>query len=169
MELLPEINARIATRKFKPDPISKEAVESILEAGRLAPSAKNRQAWRFIVIQNPDLRMTIQDAAFGQEYIGSAPCTFAVCTTNVDYKMPNGQLSYPVDLGIAGAFMCLQATSLGLGSCFVTIFDEQQVKTALSVPYSMRVVILLTVGFADEQPERAPRFPLSRIVSYDHW
>jgi nitroreductase len=83
--------------------------------------------------------------------------------------MPNGQLSYPVDLGIACSFMMLQAVHEDLGTCVVTTFKEQEVKSLLTVPYSMRVVMLLVVGHAAEQAERARRMAMSRIVSYDHW
>ena len=169
MELLPEIQKRISIRKFTDAPVQKQQVDRILEAGRLAPSAKNRQAWRFIVIRNPERRKEMETACFGQEYVGQAPVLIAVCTTNIDYKMPNGLSSYPVDLGIAGAFMMLQATHEGLGSCAVTTFDEAEVKALLSVPHLMRIVLLLAIGHADEQPDRARRFPLNRIVSYEHW
>lgn len=169
MALLPEIERRASVRNFTDEPISKEQLDRVLEAGRLAPSAKNRQAWRFVVMEKPELRERVQEAAFGQEYVGQAPVIIALCTTNVEYKMPNGQLSYPVDLGIAGSFMMLQAVHEGLGTCPVTTFREQDVKTLLTVPYSMRIVMLLLLGHPAERPERARRMAMSRIVSYDHW
>lgn len=169
MELLPEIKNRISIREYTSEPLTKAQIERILEAGRLAPSAKNRQAWRFIVVQDGSLRERLQTACFGQEYVGSAPAVIACCTTNVEYKMPNGQLSYPIDISIATSFMMLQAVRENLGTCVITTFDEQDVRVALSVPYSMRVVLLLLVGHPAAQPERAQRLPLRRISSYDHW
>ena len=169
MDLLPEIQSRISIRNFSDTPVQKEQLDRILEAGRLAPSAKNRQTWRFIVVRNPDLRAKMEVACFGQEYVGQAPVIIALCTTNIDYKMPNGQLSYPVDLGIAASFMMLQATHEELGSCAIATFDEAEVKALLSVPYSMRVVLLLLIGHPNEQPDREHRFPIGRIVAYDHW
>ena len=169
MALLPEIEKRASVRSFTEEPVSQEQLDAVLEAGRLAPSAKNRQAWRFIVIENPELRRKVQDAAFGQDYVGQAPAVIALCTTNVEYKMPNGQLSYPVDMGIACSFMMLQAVHEGLGTCVVTTFKEQEVKTLLTVPYSMRIVMLLLVGHPAGPAERARRMSSSRIVSYDHW
>jgi nitroreductase len=169
MALLPEIEKRASVRSFTEEPVTQEQLDAVLEAGRLAPSAKNRQAWRFVVIENPELRTRVQDAAFGQDYVGQAPVIIALCTTNVEYKMPNGQLSYPVDMGIACSFMMLQAVHEGLGTCVVTTFKEQEVKTLLTVPYSMRIVMLLLVGHPAEPTERARRMSASRIVSYDHW
>ncbi len=169
MALLPEIDNRASVRSFTDESVSEGQLTRILEAGRVAPSAKNRQAWRFVVIQRPDMRRRVQEAAFGQEYVGQAPVVIALCTTNVEYKMPNGQLSYPVDLGIACSFMMLQAVHEDLGTCVVTTFEEQDVKSLLTVPYQMRVVMLLAVGHPAEPAVRADRLPFDRVVSYDHW
>ena len=69
MALLPEIENRVSVRSFTDEAVSAEQLERVLDAGRRAPSAKNRQAWRFVVVQKPDLRERIRDAAFGQEYV----------------------------------------------------------------------------------------------------
>jgi nitroreductase len=169
MALLPIIEKRRSIRRFKPSPVEKSKLDRILEAGRLAPSAKNRQEWRFVVIQKESLRQEIREAAFGDEKVGQAPVILALCTTNIEYIMPNGQLSYPIDLAFAAAFMALQAESEGLGTCCHTTFDEQMVRDLITVPYSMRVVLLLLVGYPEEIPEPVPRKPLRRIVAYDHW
>lgn len=169
MDILPEILTRRTIRKYKSDPIEKDKLDRILEAGRLAPSAKNRQEWRFIVIQREDHRQKIKEAAFGQEYAGDAPAVIAACTTNIDYRMPNGQYSYPIDITWAVSFMLLQAVREGLGTCCLTTFDEQEVKDLLSVPYSMKVVALLLIGYPKTIPEPVQRKPLTQIVSYDHW
>lgn len=146
-----------------------ECVERILQAGRLAPSAKNRQEWRFIVVNRHDLREKLASASFGAEQIETASAVVAVCTTNVDYRMPNGQLSFPVDLGIAAAFMMLQATHEGVESCAMTTFDEQEVQDLLSIPHAMRVVVMLAFGYTDQQVPPQSRKPLSDIVAYNHW
>jgi nitroreductase len=169
MSVLPEIENWKSVRDFTDEAVSQEQLERVLEAGRLAPSAKNRQAWRFIVVQDRESREKIESACFGQEYVGKAPVIIALCTTNVEYKMPNGQLSYPIDLGIAGSFMMLQAGHEELGSCMITTFREDDVKSLLTVPYTMRVVMLLLVGHPADDSERASRLPLDRVVAYDHW
>ena len=169
MTILSEILERRSIAGFKPSPVSAAKLERVLEAGRLAPSAKNRQEWRFVVVQKKDLREKVQEAAFGEEKVGQAPVIIALCTTNVEYRMPNGQLSYPVDLGIAAGFMSLQAVREGLGTCLLGTYDEAAVKQLISVPYSMKVVLLLLLGHPAEVPEAHPRKPLRSIVSYDHW
>lgn len=169
MELLSEIANRRSIRNFTDQPIDKETLDRVLEAGRRAPSAKNRQAWRFILVTDDATRSRIKEAAFHEDYIQQAPAIIALCTTNIDYQMPNGQLSYPVDLSFAGAFMMLQAEHEGLGSCAVTTFREADVKSILTVPYRMRVVLLLLLGHPAEQPELGRRFPFRRVVGYEHW
>jgi len=169
MTILSEILERRSIAGFKPSPVSAAKLERVLEAGRLSPSAKNRQEWRFVVVQKKDLREKLQEAAFGEEKVGQAPVIIALCTTNIEYRMPNGQLSYPVDLGIAAGFMSLQAVREGLGTCLLGTYDEAAVKQLISVPYSMKVVLLLLLGHPAELPEAHARKPLRSIVSYDHW
>jgi nitroreductase len=169
MDVLPEILNRRSVRSFLPEPIEKDAIERILEAGRLAPSAKNRQEWRFVVVQKKDVKEKIKEAAFGQECVGQAAAIVAVCTTNIDYRMPNGQLAYPMDLAFAASFMMLQAVHEGLATCCMTTFDEQEVREILTAPFSMRVVLLLLVGRAESEPEPTPRKSLKQVSSRDHW
>lgn len=169
MELLPEIADRQSTREFLDRPIEQEKVQRILEAGRIAPSAKNRQPWRFIVLNDKQLIQKIKVAAFNQEHVGQAPVVIALCSTNIDYRMPNGQYSYPIDITFAGAFMLLQAQHEGLGSCVVTTYDESEVKELLTVPYSMKVVMLLLIGYAGRHPMKDQRKSLARISAYNHW
>lgn len=170
MDLLPEIRNRASTRSFLDKPLEKDVLDRILEAGRLSPSAKNRQPWRFIVIKDQQLRMKVKELAYGEDWVAQAPAIIAICTTNIDYKMPNGQLAYPVDLSFAAAFMALQAEHEGLGCCVNTTFREDELKDLLTVPHSMRVVMLLIIGHPAEKKESSPvRLSKGRIVSVDHW
>ena len=170
MEVMPEIKNRSSVRSFLDQPIDKAILDRILEAGRLAPSAKNRQPWRFILIKDKSMRAKICEAAYGEEWIAQAPALIAICTTNIDYKMPNGILAYPVDLSFAASFMALQAEHEGLGCCINTTFQEQEVKDLLTVPHSMRVVVLLILGHpADKKESTSVRLASSRVVSVDHW
>lgn len=169
MGLLPQIDNRQSAKSFIDRPVDKEELERILEAGRRAPSAKNRQPWRFIVVDNVDVHKRLESAAFGQEHVAQAPIIIAACTTNIDYRMPNGQMSYPIDVAVAVSFMMIQAEAEGLGSCVVTTFDEQEVKDILTVPHKMRIVMLLLVGHPGEYALPTQRKAMHRVVSYNHW
>ena len=169
MSLLPHIANRVSIMHFRDDAVPPASLTAITEAGRLAPSAKNRQPWRFIVIQDRNVRERIRDAAYGEDHVASAPVIIAACSTNIDYRMPNGQHSYPIDIATAVSFMMIQAEEEQLGSCIVTTYDETLIKEALSVPYSMRVVMLLAIGRPEIRPIRPERRPADQIIAYNHW
>ncbi len=169
MHVIDEIKEWVSIKSYKEDPVEEDVLERILTAGVRAPSAKNRQPWRFVVCRDPAVRNQIKEAAFGQDHVGQAPVVIAACTTNIEYKMPNGQLSYPVDLSMAVSFMMIQSRAEKLGSCVVTTFDEAELKDILSIPYSMRIVMLLLLGYPAEIPMKSTRKSLSRVVGWEHW
>ena len=74
-----------------------------------------------------------------------------------------------INVSFAVSFMILQAVHEGLGTCCITTYDEQAVKEILTVPHAMKVVILIGIGFANEEPDPTPRKPIKKIVSYNHW
>ncbi len=169
MEVIDEIRNWVSIKKYKDDKIEPEILERILDAGVRAPSAKNRQPWRFIACTEDSVRNKITSAAYGQDHVGSAPVIIAACTTNTEYKMPNGQISYPIDISMAVSFMMIQARAENLGTCIVTTYDEAEIKDILSVPYSMRVVMLLLAGYPDENPILTKRKLKSRVIAHEHW
>lgn len=169
MELIPAIAERSSILNFSSKAIEQDKLKRILDAGRRAPSAKNRQPWRFIVIQEESLRKKMEEAAFGQEHVGQAPTIVAACTTNIDYTMPNGQIAYPIDIAFSVAFMTVQAQAEEVGSCVITTYNEADVKDALSIPFSMRVVLLLLLGYPAEKPFPTTRKSYDRVVSFNHW
>jgi len=169
MQILDEIKNWVTIKKYLSKSIEPDIVERILEAGVRAPSAKNRQPWRFIACTEQEVKSKITDASYGQDHVGSAPVIIAACTTNVEYKMPNGQNSYPIDISMAVAFMMIQARAEKLGACVVTTYNEAEIKDILSVPYSMRVVMLLLLGYPDENPILTKRKLKSRVISHEHW
>jgi nitroreductase len=169
MDILKEIRNRFTARSFDGSSVDPEALDRVLEAGRLAPSAKNRQAWRFVAVSRDTGRQKLADACYGDPRLTDAASVIAACTTNINYKMPNGQASYPLDIGIAVSFMMLQAEKEGLGTAILSTYDEQAVKDLLTVPHAMRVVLLMAVGHTTEKQTYRDRLPKDRVISYDHW
>lgn len=169
MEVMKEIKDRFTPRHFDGRPIPRDVTDRILEAGRLAPSAKNRQAWRFISIEEEVKKKLLQDHCFGDERVGNAGAVVAACTTNIEYRMPNGQQSYPIDLAIAVSFMMIQAEHDDVSSAVLTTYDESAVKDLLTVPQAMRVVMLLLLGYTEDRKRPSDRLPAARIISYNHW
>jgi nitroreductase len=169
MAILACILQRCSVRSYQDRPVEKEKLEAVLEAARLAPSAKNMQEWRFVVVQDADTRKRLCAAANNQAFVGEAPVVIACCTAIPDYVMRCGQLAYPIDVAIAVEHMALQAADLGLGTCWVGSFYEDQVKSLLGIPAGARVVQLLALGYPADAPHGKNRLALSRIVSYGRW
>jgi nitroreductase len=169
MKILPCITKRYSVRSYLPKPVENEKLKAVLEAARLAPSAKNFQEWRFVVVQDAETRKKLMVAANNQSFVGEAPVVIACSAVNTNYVMRGGQLTYPIDVAIAVDHMTLQAVEEGLGSCWIGSFYEEQVKKILGIPEQARVVALLTLGYpADKQPERR-RKAIDQITCYEKW
>lgn len=169
MALLTQIQKRYSVRSYQPRPVEKEKLLAVLEAARLAPSAKNFQEWRFVVVQEQGTRQKLMAAANNQAFVGEAPVVIACCATNVDHVMRCGQLSYPIDLAIAIDHMTLQAVEEGLGTCWVGSFYEDQVKTVLGIPKGIRVVELLALGYPKDRSRPKNRLLLDEITCFEKW
>ncbi len=169
MDILAFIRDRFTAKSFDGKAVDNSILDRILEAGRLAPSAKNRQAWRFVAVRREEMKKSLAEACYGDERVLNAGCVIAACTTNIHYTMPNGQPSYPLDLGFAVSYMALQAQCEGLGTALLATYDEDSVKKLLTVPYAMRVVLLLAIGHTSDTPPYKDRLPKDRVISYDHW
>lgn len=167
--ILEAIKKRQSVRSYQDKEIPKEMLQEILEAGRLAPSAKNTQSWKFIVVKDKELRKKLVPACKNQKFVGEAPVVIAGCGTNTEYIMSNGEHSYPIDLAIALDHMSLQAASLGLGTCWLGAFYQDQVKEILGIPKEVRVVALMTVGYPKKLETKTGRKPLSEIVCYNKY
>jgi len=169
MAVLKQIQQRYSVRSYHKRPVEKEKLETILQAARLAPSAKNMQEWRFIVVQDADTRKKLCVAANNQVFVGEAPVIIVCCSAISDYVMRCGQLTYPIDVAIAMEHMALQAVEEGLGTCWVGSFYEDQVKAVLNIPAPVRVVELMAMGYPADALHAKSRLPLEQIVCYERW
>ncbi|AET63676.1 nitroreductase family protein [Methanothrix harundinacea] len=169
MDLAEAIKKRRSIRKYLTRKVENDKLDRVLEAGRLAPSAKNLQEWRFVVVRDEGRRKRLAEAAKGQTFVGEAPVVIAACATVTDYVMTCGQLTYPIDLAIAVEHMVLTAAAEGLGTCWIGAFYEEEVKKILNIPPEVRVVALLPLGYPDESPHPRPRKEIGEIVAFESW
>jgi nitroreductase len=145
MDVFEAIQARTSTRAYQTKPVPTETLKKILEAARLAPSAKNLQPWHFIVVTDKEKRKELSKGVFAG-FLAKAPVVVVACG---DAKAsPDWCL---VDVAIAVENMVLAATAEGLGTCWVGSFDENRVKGLLKIPDNLKVVILLAVGYARDK------------------
>jgi len=167
--LLQIMKKRKSIRGFKDIEIEKEKLDYILEAFRVAPSAKNLQPWKLIVINDKKIIEELVPACKNQYFIAEAPIVIAACAFEEEaYGIMGSYLnSYPVDIGIAFEHLILAATEQGLGTCWIGAFFEDEVKKVLDVPEKVRVVALTPVGYPNDNGRDKPRKNLEEIVSYN--
>ncbi len=174
MSVLDVIKLRKSVRAYRQDKdLSTEDLAKILESARLAPSARNLQEWKFVVVKNKETLKDLVPACKDQKFVGTCSCAVVACSADTDYIMSCGQPAYTVDLSIAVSHMTLMAAELGIGSCWLGAFYEDKVKAVLEIPSKVRVVAILTLGYpaGKELSEivTTPRKPIEELVRYDKW
>lgn len=169
MDVFEAIERRFSCRSYKDTPIERQKLERLLDAARLAPSAKNFQDWRFVVVTEPALKAELAAAANDQKFVKNCGAVIVACSVS-DYVMSCGQGIAPIDVSIALEHIALEAVELGLGTCWIGAFVPSQVKRILGIPAVAQIIDLMTVGYpADRQPGRTKRQPIEQIASFERW
>jgi nitroreductase len=171
MEVYEAIRARHSVRSYQDRLVEPEKLARVLEAARLAPSARNDQEWRFVVVGDPARRKALATEASTQAFMLEAPLIIAACAQTDGRVMRCGQLAYPIDVAIALDHLTLAAAAEGLGTCWIGSFDPAQVRRILGIPPEVQVVELMLLGYPREtgaRPEKN-RLPLDRIVRRETW
>lgn len=172
VEVLEIIKKRRSIRKYKTKPVENEKINKVLEAARLAPSANNQQPWHFILVTKPEAKESLR-AAFKPErqWLMQAPAIIVACADpKKAWKRNDGEEYWKVDAAIAMQNLVLAATELGLGTCWIAVFNEKAVKKALNIPKHIRVVAMTPLGYPDE--DKGPvtdRKTLNEIVHFEKW
>ncbi|MGQ9478716.1 MAG: nitroreductase family protein [Thermoproteota archaeon] len=177
MEVFEAIETRRSIRVFQDKPVKGEKLMKILEAARLAPSAGNRQPWRFIVVTNPKVRDEIRIA---KERIMRPPPgrkgpLYSASVVIVGCALPDesfpGTDFWKIDIAIALQNLVLAAWEQGLGTCWIGVFhDEEEIKKVLGIPKEARIVAMVAVGYpAEEKGPVTDRKPIEEIIRYNHW
>ena len=159
--------SRCSTRAYKAGPGPEADIFTVLEAARLAPSASNKQPWHFIVVRDPERRAELTRIAGGQRFVGEAPVVIAAVALDPARVMTCGVPSYAVDLAIAVDHMTLAAEDLGLGTCWIGLFDQDEARQILEVPEDKTIVTLLPMGYPAAAPKPKSRKELGEIYSWE--
>lgn len=163
------IRARRSVRGYKPDPVGKDILLRVLDAGRIAPTACNLQAFSLIVVTEPETRRRMR-AVYGSDWFCKAPVIVVGCVEPAKaWKRRDGWNSAEVDLAIVMDHIILAATEEGLGTCWVCAFDEAKTKEILDIPPQVHVVAMTPLGYPDENPRPVGRKPLEQVVRLEHW
>lgn len=154
---------RYSERRFASDPIEREKLEQILEAGRLAPTAHNRQPQRILVVQTPE----------GLEKIDRCTeCRFGAPVVLVLAYDMTASSHHPdvvdfgiVDTSIVGTHMMLAAADLGIHSCWVGLIDPSELRRQFDIPRSYRILSVMPLGYPSERSHPAPLHARSKDIS----
>ena len=171
MDVYEAIRVRKSVREFTAKRVPKAVLTRLLDAARRAPSACNRQEWRFIVVQDAATRSRLAEAACNQTFVGQAPVVLVCCAETDEHVMRCGHPCYPIDVAIAMDHLTLCAAAEGLGTCWIGAFDEAAVKKICGIPPAgVRVVELLPLGYpAKPGPIDKVRLALAEIVRQERW
>ena len=170
MDVFEAIAVRKSVRAFLDKPVEDDILERILDAARCAPSARNAQEWRFVVVRDRAVRERIASEAARQPFIGTAGILLACCAVTDGRIMRCGQPAYPIDVAIAMDHLSLAAAALGLGTCWIGSFDEELVRQILGIDAGVRVVQLMPLGWpVDPSPVPKSRLGLEQIVHGERW
>jgi len=176
MDVFDAIYERRSIREFKTTPVDQKSLDTILEAGRLAPSWGNTQTRRFVIIQDDTIKTQLADSTTqpdsrNNKVLKQAPVVIATCSKLNRAGWREGKPTtdkegywFMFDAGIALENMVLAAQELGVGTLYIGGFNAKTAGSILDVPEGYSCVILLAVGYPDEQPEAKPRKEISEIV-----
>lgn len=167
MEFSDVIKKRISIRKFKQLPVEKEKIDSLLKTLAVAPSASNRQQWKFVAVTDKEILAKLTVAAESRPPVSVAPLVFCICSTENEEVNDSGINRGAIDGSIASTYLHLAAVDLGLGSCWVGSFDQKLAAEAIDCPDYAKVISLFAIGYADEDPLPRSRKPIDQVVSYN--
>jgi len=162
VSLVDVVLSRRSIRRYEQKEIPKDVLDKILDAGRQAPSAANKQPWHFIVVSDLEIKKKLSKGMFNR-FIKNAPFTIVGCAHK---DLIAGKWSI-VSTTIALQNMVVAAWAMGVGSCWIGDFNEGKVKKLLSIPENWNIVALVSFGYPAEKPQPRKRKPVEEIVGFN--
>ncbi|SCY60094.1 nitroreductase family protein [Alkaliphilus peptidifermentans] len=178
--MLEQIRTRRSIRKYINRSIEEEKITQLIESARLAPSGSNSQPWHFIIVKSELNRQKLSYVSHNQKWMLSAP-VFIVCVADmrsrvkgedisINESSPHPELKQIIrDTTIAIEHMVIEAENLGLGTCWVAWFTQEEIRPILNIPSDKYVVSIITVGYSSEMPKARPRKKLDEIIHNESW
>jgi nitroreductase len=179
IDFLKLVKNRQSDRAYLEKPVEKEKILRCIEAARLAPSACNAQPWKFILVDEPELKNKLAQTTSNRllplnHFTRQAPVHLVLVLENANLSSNLGSKIkdkyFPLmDIGIAAVHICLQAAAEGLGSCMLGWFDEPAVKKLLKIPRARRVPLIITLGYPSKPVREKRRKPFENLISYNRY
>lgn len=171
METWDTIRARRNVRQYTDQPIARENLERILEAGRRAPSSGNWQPWNFVIVTDREQLVELAKVWQGARHIAQSAATIAMVGQEPEDQRHRDWLMY--DFGQATANMMLAAADLGIGSGHSAVADQRQAQRVLGFPDGYLAVYLIGLGYPADRPlrplTRPNRRPFDEVVHWNRW
>lgn len=158
---------RVTTYADRPVPAG--SLARILDCGRYAPSAREAQPWRYVVVQDPLKRRALAREAFNSDLVRTAPVLVVACARVHSLVSGSGRPSHPVDVAAGVQSMALAAADLGLAASWVTGYREPGVRNVLGIPADVPIVAMLTLGYAESYARVPSRIEESDTVVWETW
>jgi nitroreductase len=168
MDVSEAIRNRYSCRHYQDKPLEQSKLAAVLEAARQAPSAKNLQDWRLVVVTDKPTKKKLAVAANNQAFLEEAGAIIVACTVS-DHVMRCGQAVGPIDVAIALEHISLQATELGLATCWIGSFYADKVKPIVGIPDNVTIIELMALGYPADAPKEHRREAIDHIVSFEKW
>lgn len=170
MEFSELIQKRYSVRAYRPDPVPEDALQRVLEAARLAPTAVNRQPFQLIVIHTAGREAELK-RIYKQDWFVQPPLVIGICGIPAQgwTRKYDGKNHTDIDAAIAMDHLILAATNEGLGTCWIGAFDPAAAREVLGLPEGVEPIAFTPLGYPADQPGEKKRKPLSELVRQEHW
>ncbi len=182
MDLFEVIQTRKSVRKYIDKPVETKKIEQVMTAAQLAPSWRNGQCWKFIVVNDPQKKKELIrcTGTFNMSWLGKEHAIIVACGNPEQSGFRNDKYYYMVDVAIAMENLVLAATALGLGTCWIGAFDEKKMKALLNIPQNFRIVAITPLGYPAKKEGVAGQIArkvirskkrkiLSEVYSMNNW
>ncbi len=155
---------RMSIRRFSDKPVERDEIFTCLEAARIAPSAENSQPWRFLIVDDPEVKNKFAGKVFSgiykvSKFAAKAPVLILIMAQldivahKLGKQIQNVQF-HLIDIGISGEHLVLQAEELGLGTCWMGWFDVRKARKFFKIPKKYKIIALMPVGYYEKKPSR---------------
>lgn len=171
MNVTEAIQSRRSIRKFKDTPVPEDLLRRLADAGRLAPSASNLQAWHFIFVTDPKLVAKVD--LFSPGLSGHPPVILVICS-DMEYALEHGSRNSEIygcmmDASMAAENIMLSALEEGLGTCAIKSYTDAAIRKLLRLPNTYRIEMLMSIGYPEGAPRDPRRIPLEQIIHFNQW
>ncbi len=170
MDFLELAQKRYSVRGYKPDPVEDGKLKKVLEAANLAPTAANKQPFHIVVVHTKGREEELKQI-YPRDWFVQAPLLICLCGTSGSawVRTKDSRNYCDVDVAIAMDHLVMEATDLGLGTCWIAAFDPDAARRILGLPPDVQPMLFTPLGYGNAEPRPKKRKEISEVVKYERW